>query len=376
MSAGSVARRELLASVATMYYLEGMDQSAVATAVGLSRSTVSRMITEARQTGVVRIEVERPLPRAHGLEERLARVLGVRALVVTDPVAGVLAPALQRVGALAAHHLLEALPVGGTLAISWGEAVAAVAAALPEDPSRRVRVVQMIGASGTPRPAIDGPELAQAFARRLGGRHRTLNAPLVVDDAALARALVLQRPVATVLAEAARADVALVGLGGMDPGVSSLLRAGYVGREDLALCAAAGVVGDVAGHMLDAGGAVVGSELGARTVGLDEASLRAIPQVVAIACGPLKVDVVGAALRSGLVDVLVSDAATVSAVLAAHADRPAARRASHGTARGTARSTARGGSPGAASQDASSQDAASQDRPQGAGRGTRTGGAR
>ena len=353
MSTESVARRELLASVATMYYLEGMDQNAVAAAVGLSRSTVSRMITEARQAGVVRIEVERPLPRAHDLEERLAQVLGVRALVVADPVAGVLAPALERVGALAAHHLLRALPVGGTLAISWGEAVAAVAAALPEDPSYRVHVVQMIGASGTPRPAIDGPELAQAFARRLGGRHRTLNAPLVVDDARLARALVRQRPVATVLAEAARADVALVGLGGMDPGVSSLLRAGYVGRDDLERCAATGVVGDVAGHMLDAGGRVVDSELGARTVGLDEASLRAIPEVVAVAHGPLKVDVVGAALRSGLVDVLVSDAATVSAVLAAHADGAAA----HGTARSRSQGTGQGTS-------------------QGTGRGTRTGGAR
>ena len=313
----NVARRELLASVATMYYLEGMDQSAVAAAVGLSRSTVSRMITEARQLGVVRIEVERPLPRDRALEGRLARATGVRALVVADPAVGVTTPALQRVGALAAHHLLGVLPAGGTLAISWGEGVAAVAEALPTEPSRGVRVVQMIGASGTPRPAIDGPELAQAFARRLGGGHRTLSAPLVVDDAALARALVAQRPVAEVLAEAARADVALVGLGGMDPEVSSLLRAGYVTREDLERCAAAGVVGDVAGHMLDAAGRVVASDLGSRTVGLDEASLRAVPEVVALAHGPLKVDVVRAALRSGLVDVLVSDAATVRAVLAA-----------------------------------------------------------
>lgn len=320
-AAGDVARRELLASVASMYYLEGMDQSAVATAVGLSRSTVSRMITEARQSGVVRIEVEHPLPRDPDLEERLAASFAVRALVVADPVAGVTTPAVQRVGALAAHHLLGALPAGGTLAISWGEAVAAVAAALPVETSRRVRVVQMIGASGTPRPAIDGPELAQAFAQRLGGRHRTLNAPLVVDDAALARALAAQRPVAEVLAEAAGADVALVGLGAMDPGVSSLLRAGYVTREDLERCAAAGIVGDVAGHMLDATGRVVLSDLGSRTVGLDEASLRAVPQLVALAHGPLKVAVVLAALRSGLVDVLVSDAATVRAVLTADGEQ-------------------------------------------------------
>lgn len=312
----NAVRRELLASVAAMYYLEGKDQSAVASAVGLSRSTVSRMMTEARQLGVVRIEVERPLPRDRDLEERVARSSGVRALVVADPAVGVTTPAVERVGALAANHLLASLPATGTLAISWGEGVAAVAAALPDEPSRRVRVVQMIGASGTPRPAIDGPGLAQEFARRLGGDHCTLNAPLVVDDARLARDLVRQRPVAQVLAEAARADVALVGLGGMEPEVSSLLRAGYVTPQDLEACAAEGVVGDVAGHMLDVDGRVVASELGARTVGLAEAALRAVPEVVAVAHGPLKVDVVRAALRSGLVDLLVSDAATVRAVLA------------------------------------------------------------
>ncbi len=315
-----LARRELLASVSALYYLEGLNQDAVAAAVGLSRSTVSRLITEARQTGVVRILIDRPLPRAEHLEERVVAAFGVRgALVVADPAAGVAAPSAGRVGALAAHHLAERLRPGGTLAISWGETVAAVAAALPHDPSRRTRVVQMIGASGTPRPAIDGPELAQAFARRLGGEYRTLNAPLVVDDAALARALVRQQPVAEVLAEAAGADIALIGLGSLDPQSSSLLRAGYVGHEELARCAAAGIVGDAGGHMLDAGGAVVASELSARMVRLDEASLRGVPEVVAVAHGPRKVAVVAAALRSGLVDVLVSDAPTVLAVLAADA---------------------------------------------------------
>lgn len=312
-----LARRELLASVAALYYLEGLNQDAVATAVGLSRSTVSRLITEARQVGVVRILIDRPLPRDSRLEQRVVAAFGVRgALVVADPAAGVPTPAAGRVGALAAHHLTGRLRPGGTLAISWGETVAAVAAALPNDPSRRTRVVQMIGASGTLRPAIDGPELAQTFARRLGGQYRTLTAPLVVDDAQVALALLRQQPVAEVLAEAAGADVALIGLGTLEPAASSLLRAGYVGVEDLERCAALGIVGDAAGHMLGADGAVVASELGARVVGLGEAALRGIPEVVAVAHGPSKVAVVRAALRSGLVDVLVSDAPTVQAVLA------------------------------------------------------------
>ena len=311
-----VAREELLASVASMYYLDGLDQHTIASRIGSSRSTVSRLITEARASGVVTMRIERPLPRDGELEQQVADGFGLRsALVVADPFEGVSTPTAVRVGRLGARHLEERLPRNGVLAISWGEAVGEVAAALTDDPSRRVRVVQMIGASGTPRPEIDGPELARTFARRLGGDYRVLSAPLVVDDAEVAKALLRQQSVAQVLDEAARADVAIIGLGGIDPEVSSLLRVGYASREDLARSQAQGVVGDAAGHMLDAGGGAVVTELSERMVRLGEDSIRAIPEVVAVAQGPAKVSVIRAALRSGLIDVLVTDAATARAVL-------------------------------------------------------------
>lgn len=312
-----LSRRELAASIASMYYLDGQDQNSIAASVGISRSSVSRIITEARQSGIVRITIERPLHRDHDLEEQLGTAFGLRRALVVGDAPGVPTPTAVRVGALAARHLQDELAPRGTLGISWGESVAAVAAALPEDLALGVHVVQMIGASGTSRPAIDGPELAQTFARRLGGDHRTLNAPLVVDDAALALALVRQPSVARVLEAAAGADMALIGLGTLEPRDSSLLRAGYVGQDELAHCADLGVVGDAAGHMLGADGAVIPSDLGDRMVTLDEASLRGIPQVVAVAHGASKVQIIRASLRSGLVHVLVSDAETVRAVLAA-----------------------------------------------------------
>lgn len=316
MSDDSVARMELLASVASMYYLEGLDQNTIAARVGSSRSTVSRLLTEARQSDILTISITRPLPRDAELECRIIEVFGARgAIIVADPVEGVSTPPATRVGRLGAKYLEQRLPRESVLAISWGEAIGEVAAALVDDPTRHVRIVQMIGASGTPRPEIDGPELARTFARHLGGDYRTLNAPLVVDDAEVARALMRQQSVAQVLDEASRADVAITGLGTMDPQVSSLLRAGYAGRDDLLESAAHGVVGDAAGHMLDAEGLLVSTQLSDRMVRLDESALRDIPEVIAVAQGAAKVAIIRAALCSRLVDVIVTDAVTARSVL-------------------------------------------------------------
>jgi len=316
-----LARVELLAAVAGLYYLDGLDQGAIAEKFAMSRSTVSRMITEARRAGIVTIRIEWPLARRHDLEQRLAERFGLSsALVVGDAVAGVTAEPLTRVGMVAARYLEEHLPPEGVLAISWGTSVAAVAETVTEGSRRHNRVIQMIGASGSRWPRIDGAELARTFALRLGGDYRTVNAPLVVDDAELAAALVRQPTVASVLAEAATADIAVIGLGGIDPEVSSLLRAGFAERADLAEAVAAGVVGDAAGHLLNAAGEVVVTPFSQRMIRLDEQSLRSVSTVMAVAVGSAKVDVIRAALASGLVDVLATDAITALAVLDARAD--------------------------------------------------------
>ena len=48
-----------LADVAEMYFLEGLTQAEIAKKVDVTRSMVSRMLTEARDQGIVKIKIER-----------------------------------------------------------------------------------------------------------------------------------------------------------------------------------------------------------------------------------------------------------------------------------------------------------------------------
>ncbi len=87
---------EELIRVSQMYYDEGLNQSQIAGEVGYSRSSVSRMLTEARETGIVQITIGHPLQRLQSLEENLRNKYGLKTVRVAysydDSIASTLVP--------------------------------------------------------------------------------------------------------------------------------------------------------------------------------------------------------------------------------------------------------------------------------------------
>ena len=311
---GGARRNDLLAEVAALYYRDRLDQETIAGRVGVSRSTVSRLLSEVLAAGIVEIRIRQSMPLVEGLGRDLIRRFDLRDAQVLDA-RGRTDGVLGRVGRLAARLLDSILGEGDVLAISWGAGVHAVAAGLDSVTPRGVEVVQMIGGAGSRDSEVDGTELARRMADVFGGRCRYLSAPLVVDDEQVAAALLRQRGVRETLSAAAHADVALVGIGALVPEVSSLLRAGYLTPDGLAALRALGAVGDVCGHHFGVDGTLVDTELSRRVVAIDPTSLRAIPRVVGVASGSAKAEALVGALRARLVNVLVTDDATARAVL-------------------------------------------------------------
>ena len=307
---------ERLAQIASWYYEEGLDQGAIARRLGCSRSMVSRYLKEARARGLVEIRIRHSLKTDPRLEEALRAAFSLReAWVLGNP------PAddrlrLRRLGELGARALQRRLRPGIRIGVSWGTAVYEVVRAMPEIPLKGAQVIQIIGALGAGDPMIDGPELARWLAEKLEAPVRHLHAPLLVESEAVAQALRHERTIAETLALARKVHVALIGIGSVDPRLSSLRRAGYLAEAELEALRAAGAVGDVLARALDAAGNPLDHPLNRRVVGLELEALRRIPTVIAVAGGAAKAPAIQAALRGGYVDVLVTDAEAAEAVLA------------------------------------------------------------
>lgn len=299
-------RERLMVDAAKRYYDLEQTMGEVALSLGLTRWQVGRLLRDARAQDVVRIEIRAPGRRLPELEIRLQRRWRLQDAVVVPADANGVAREAARF--LAAMH-----PSPKLLGVSWGRTMAAVAHALPPHWNPGAEIVLLNGAVHVSPTLHRTNNVAELFARAAGGRATLLPVPAVVGRADTSRVLQRDPVIASVLERGRAAPVACFGVGGTDPD-SVLVQSGAIGADELARLRDAGAVGDVLGRFIDRNGRVVDAELDARTIGLELTDLAAKRVAIGVASGPAKHDVVAAALRAGLLDVLVTDEDTAVAV--------------------------------------------------------------
>jgi deoxyribonucleoside regulator len=301
-------RNSFLSEVASLYYTQGVTQQEIAERFNCSRSAVSRFLSEARGLGIVEIIIHNPWATLAELEEPLRErfaLKNARVLVGKDKS---YEDVLQGLGVLGAEELEALLKPDSIIGISWGSALQRLVAAVHPRRMPAVEVVQMIGATGFGQGiGTDGPALAHRLADRLAGTYRHLHAPLVVESPQVLRALLADRNIKETLARAQRADIALVGIGSTTAGLYSILREGYITKQEAASARSQGAVGDICGQHFDRAGQVLDIDINSRTIGIALDKLKRIPAVMGIAGGVGKAEAILAALRGGYVNHLITD---------------------------------------------------------------------
>lgn len=300
-------RHELLAKVAAMYYQQEMTQHDIAAALDLSRVKIYRLLKEARERQIVRILIDWPIKRADDLESQLVAEFGLARALVLKTGATAEALLLRQIAQLAARYLEGLLDDRSTLAICFGSTTYEVINAIRGDFQASVTVTQATGSLPQALKEYDSSALTRQLARKLGGEALYLSSPLLADNAAAAALIRQQAVVGQTLAQARRADIALVGIGDLDPATSGFVKASVADAEQLRALRKNGAIGDMAWQIFDSAGQLYACELNRRIIGLTLDELRAVPQTIAVAVGLKKAAAILGALRSGVVNVLCTD---------------------------------------------------------------------
>jgi len=275
---------------------------------------ISRLLKEAKQKKIVEIRIRRPVPTDVELEQELVNRFGLRVARVLDVEHLPYHELLRQLGKLAAGELVSHIYDGMTIAVAWGMTLWELVNALPSGAYPNTRIVQCMGASGN-QHLYDTPMVAQRMAQALGAQCFPLHAPLIVESEDIRFRLEQQRTIAEILGMAKRADLLLVGIGSVEPEISSIKRAGYLSDEQLIELAQHGVVGDICGHFIDIHGRPVRTLFDNRMIGINIEDIRRIPCVFSVGGGVAKGKAILGALRSGLLHILVTDKGAALEVL-------------------------------------------------------------
>lgn len=310
-------RQEDTYQAASMYYVQGDTMENIARRLGVSRSTVSRMLKDARDSGMVRITLSEPDNPTSNLANTISRRFGVRPHIVPvrDDTGNI--ARLERVARAAAGLANEVVSDGDVVGVAWGTTTGAIASHLPRHPKNDVTVVQLNGAANPQTSGIPyAGAIMRSMARAWGAQIQPFPVPAFFDHPETRRMLWHERSISRILDLQARAGVAIFGVGSLSSGLPShVYAAGYLDEGDFTELERQRVIGDVCTVFLRSDGTWRDIEMNQRASGPNPEQLRSIGRRICVVATPEKVPALHGALRARVATDLVIDDHTARALV-------------------------------------------------------------
>ena len=302
---------------AELYYIHNMTMDAIASRLGVSRATVSRLLKSARESGMVQIRLDDSFRTRSELERRIGERYKVRVTLVNVRADATPIARMSQVARTAASLLDSLIDDGTLLGVAWGSTVTEVSRHLPRRPLTGVKIVQLNGAgnahhSGIPYLGSLLGQLASAY------EAQTVHFPVPAffDYAETKEAMWRERSVQAGLRVQQSVDLALFGVGAFGgPIPSHVYSGGYFDAEEQHRLRELGVVGDMCTVLLREDGSWADLELNRRASGPTPTELARIPRRICVASGVHRVRALRGALRTGAITDLVLDDALAKALM-------------------------------------------------------------
>ena len=291
---------------AWLYYNQGLTQKDVAERLGLSRSTVIRLLDEAMKRSEVQIWISEGIDTCVELAIRLEKAYGLdEALVVPAPRDGSATSLASSVGLALGQFLSEVVQDDMTIGVGWGRTMTASLGSFRPPRRENCKVVSLLG--GIVAVHQTNPiDYTWRFAGQLGAECYMFLAPLLVDSVKTKRALIEQCGLNTIYDLAENLDLAVVSCGDIGPHSTSLSE-GFISKAELDRLIAAGCVCDTMFNFLDEQGRSVDHKLNERVMSVDLDTLRKAKHIVLSSGGAHRAVAIRATIRRVGCNTLITD---------------------------------------------------------------------
>lgn len=291
-----------LAHVARRYYLEDWKQIDIAHELGVSRPLISRMLTEARELGVVEILVHEPGAGSARLLDQLRQFSSIQGGVLVED--GGDDDATNRLLSQGAVDVLRQIGTR-SLGVGWGYLIGQLVTWLEENPQPNSSVTDicpLVGNASIPARNYQSNENVRLMAQQLGAVPHFLYLPALPDNLEEKQLLCSTEVYRQIYQQWEGLDTALVNIGNYpsSPDFASLVRYGSLLQQQHAC-------GRMLVYYFNEAGTVIQSEQDfAIQIPLD--TLRRCPNIIGVCSANTSTKALRGALRSGVFTHIVARA--------------------------------------------------------------------
>jgi len=307
-------RRKIL-KIVTMYYEQGLTQAMIAKEMRISRPVVSKILHQARESGIVSVSIKDESAYAVALALRLERKYQLSDVIVIPTNEQKKSETIQKeVSRAAAYYFKDRLTADMSVGLSWGTTLADMIDEMPYCSFPTMNVCPLVGGISSEHLYFDTNHLVFRLAEKIYSRCQYFYAPALAESIELANVLNKSQLVGRAMAQAKNVDFAIIGVGNPIES-STLMRLGYIETEELQVIKETGVKGDAVASLFDKNGKTVNNEISKRMLGVKVEDLMEIPDVMVIGCGVEKAESIKPLLLGNCLTILVIDQTIAEALV-------------------------------------------------------------
>lgn len=313
---------QMMVQVAQMYYIDGYNQDKIAKQFKLSRSSVSMILADARQYGIVKISIMNPKNYNQELSDEFVKKFGLaNCFVIPTSIStiGILTKIVASHGASIAENELASNSIIG---VAWGTTIYEFMLSFNNTNNLNdIEVVPLIGGTNHVSSEFQLNEMVRNLAGKLNGTPSFIYAPAYAESIVDRELYMQSQSMQNIASKWTNLDVAIVSVGSMpeyyennllfdnkvlfDPFVIKTM---FEQDEERA-------VGDICGRRFNIKGQFLNCDHNKKLIAIDEEDLKTVEKVVCIAAGNHKVLSIIGALRTKVIDILITDENTAKSVL-------------------------------------------------------------
>ncbi len=302
--------------IAKLFYHNGFSKVEIAKKLMITRLKVANMLEGAITDGIVKIIIKEPLNSYIDLENKIEKRFGINRAVVTET--GMNYEETKKyIGRAAADCFEELNNDNDVIGVAWGSSTLEMIKSLPQKIHRKnIKVVQMVGGSYLITVDVGAPELTRRISNIFNAKSYYLHAPSIVNSKKAKDILLSEDGIKRTFEMFKRINFALVGIGSTSPLPPTIMdRIKSIDKADLNGITK-NCVGDINLHFYDKNGIECKNILQDKVIGISLEELRRVRNVMAIAGGEQKIDAIYSALKSRLINIIVTDYKTAKSILA------------------------------------------------------------